>query len=58
MTPIVFRLRGSDFTTTAFISLRGGPGPYLAADVIARSCVAFACQRLGGVAPSQLELIQ
>lgn len=57
MIPISFRLKGSDFTTTAFISLRGGPGPYVAADVVARSCVAFACQRLGGVAPSQLELL-
>lgn len=56
MTRITFRLRGSVFTVDAFINL-DGPGPYVSVDAIARSCVALACQRLGGVAPSQLELI-
>lgn len=51
MPPLVFRLKGSTFLTTARV-YAARPGPHRSADDIARDVVTYACQRLGGVAPS------
>lgn len=49
---VAFRLKGSAFTAELFVfTTRLNP------DRIARDVVALACERLGGVAPNQLELI-
>lgn len=52
-----FRFKGTAFETTANVNWSSWDRGLATPDNIARCIIRRACERLGGIAPSQLELI-